>query len=498
MKPRVAVGGIWHETNTFASGKTYYTDFSAFHLVRKNEIADSFSNTNTELGGIIHEAVNQNVELIPTFYAAAVPSAIIEHETAITLSSDLADLIEKSGQLDGLILVLHGAAVAEDILDFDGYVLKKIRNLLGPSIPVIATFDYHANISDCMVEHSSILIGYDTYPHTDMADRGSQAVKILLQILETGQCPSVEFRRIPLLTTPLDQQTDKFPMSDVMQLLHDIETEEKIVCGSVAMGFPYSDVPHLGASVLIYGKNSSTLKHAADTLAYRIWQLRSAFETQAFSVHAAVRHAQQSEHFPVILVEAADNVGGGSAGDGTEVLQALLQAKVRGSVIVMADPEAVQVANQFKTDQNFKVEIGGKTDNLHGPSVEATCTLKRICDGNYVHKGTYMSGSTTSMGKTVLVESEGVKIVITSLRTMPFDAEQLRCVGIEPSLEKVIVVKSAIAWKAAFGEFAKKCFIVDTPGACPINLRRLTYKHRPTPLYPFESKMRFMEQIELE
>ena len=433
------------------------------------------------------QALDQlDFEPIPTLFAAAVPSGLIEHQCFCQLVDELIERIQAALPLQGIALALHGAAVADGFYDADAHVLERVREVVGNDVSVVSTFDYHANLSARMVENASILIGYDTYPHTDMAARGAEAIKLLEQLISGEIRFHSAFRKLPLLTSPLKQQTDELPMSQVMQELRHCESNPDIACASVAMGFPYSDVAHLGASVVAYGYDSEQVNTAADSIAAHIWNSRHDFQEHTVSAEEGIRQAVDSPDFPVIIVEAADNIGGGSAGDGTGVLRELLKVKAARSVIVVYDPEAVELAEKAGAGAKLSIPIGGKSDKHHGEPVNATVAVKSVSDGEFVHKGSYMTGYITSMGRTSLVESDGVQIVLTSKRTMPFDAEQLRCLGIEPDQQKIIVVKAAIAWKAAYGDIAKRVLVVDTPGVCAADLSRLNYRKRPIPLYPLE------------
>ncbi len=483
-KPRIAIGGLWHETNTFATGLTGYDDFKAYQYVRENELIERYTDTNTEIGGMIRGATQ--LHLVPTLFAAAVPSGLIEYQSFIQLADELSELIQAAMPLDGVILALHGAAAAENIADADAHILKQVREIAGDLTPIIATFDYHANLSDGMIQSSSALIGYDTFPHTDMADRGEEAAGLMQKLIFENIQLHCAHRKLPLLTSPLKQQTDAAPMRQAVEQLDELKTDPAIACGSIAMGFPYSDVAHLGASVVIYGTNPETAESAADALAQTLWDLREQFQDDILTVEECVNIAVNSSEHPVVIVEPADNVGGGSAGDGTAVLEALLRANAGRSVIVVYDPDAAKAAAQAGAGSECVLRIGGKTDGLHGKPVEMTVKVKTVANGKYVHKGSYMTGYITSMGRTAVVACRGVQVVLTSRRSMPFDAEQLRCLGIEPEEQKIIVVKSAIAWKAAYGAIAKRVLIADTPGVCAADLTRLNYRQRPKPLYPLE------------
>jgi microcystin degradation protein MlrC len=491
MRWRIAVGGIWHETNTFAAGLTSLAAFRAYQYAAGDEMLSRYAGTNTELGGMIAAAKELEIELVPTIYAGAVPSGTIARDTLETLSDELEARLRKAGPLDGALMVLHGAAVAEGVTDVDAYMLEVVREVLGQLVPVAATFDFHANLGPTMVSLADVLVGYDTYPHVDMAERGREATRLLARMLVTGQRPVRVLRKVPLVTVPPVQATDTEPMRGVMRRLAEVERASALWCASIAMGFAYADVPELGASVVAHGESEEATREAADALAAAVWGRRHQFVPNLIPVEVAVAAASAAQETPVILVDAADNVGGGAAGDGTVVLNALVRAGVRGAVVVIADPEAVVMAEAAGEGGLFDGLVGGKTDDRHGPPFRLRGRVERIIDGRYTHQGSYMTGSVTTMGRTAIVDADGITVVLTSLRTMPFDAGQLRALAIEPAAQRIIVVKSAVAWRAAFGDIARRAIVVDTPGVCASSLERFAYLRRPQPLYPLESEFAF-------
>ena len=488
MPWRVAIGGIWHETNTFAAGRTGLGAFREYQYAVGDELLSRYASTNTELGGMIAAAEELGLKLVPTIYAGAVPSGTIARDALETLCAELQARLRDSGSVDGVLVVLHGAAVAERVDDADAHVLAVIREVLGPAVPVAGTFDFHANLSAAMVSLADVLVGYDTYPHTDMAERGREAAQLLARILETGRRPVCALRKVPLVTVPQVQATEAEPMRGVMALLAEVERWPSLWCASIAMGFPYADVPQLGASVLTYADSEDATRTAADTLAYAVWERRDRFVPDLVPVDSAVAEGLAARETPVVLVDAADNVGGGAAGDGTVVLEALVRAGARGAVVVIADPEAVAIAEAAGEGGMFEGLVGGKTDDQHGAPVRLRGRVRRVADGRYAHQGTYMTGYVTTMGRTAVVDVDGITLVLTSLRTMPFDAGQLRSLVIDPAQQRILVVKSAVAWRAAFGDVARRANVVDTPGVCASNLGRFAYLRRPQPLYPFESE----------
>ena len=172
--------------------------------------------------------------------------------------------------------------------------------------------------------------------------------------------------------------------------------------------------------------------------------------------------------------------------DGTAILAELLIQKAQGAVVTIADAKAAATCFEHRPGDSVRLRVGATYDKNHGTPVLLDGHVRLLSDGVYHHAGSYMTGMRVDMGRTAVVVSGGVEVVLMEHKAMPFDAEQLRCVGIEPSRKRIIAVKSAIAWKAAYGEFARRIIQVDTPGSCSGNLQSFSYKRRPHPLYPFE------------
>ena len=484
---RIALGGLWHETNTFAAGRTTLADFRAYQYAEGAGILVRYQGTGTELSGMIAATHAAGADLVPTVFAGAVPSGIIARAALDDICASFERALASGGPFDGVLLVLHGAAVAEGIADADAHVLGIVRARLGAHVPIAATFDYHANLGASMVARADVLVGYDTYPHTDMHARGEEAARLLIRMIQTGARPHKAHVKLPLLTAPIVQRSGTKPLSEVYARLHAAEDGPGIWCGSIAMGFPYSDIAELGASVLVYGDDAGKAEDVARDLAAALWDVRHDLSPRLVPVPEAVARAIAASEGPVVLVDAADNVGGGSAGDGTAILAELLAQGARDAVVVIADEAAARAALTAGEGGAFDFPVGGKCDILHGPPVRVRGFVRRtFAEARYRHVGSYMAGYETSMGAAAVVDADGVRVLLTTRRTMPFDAGQLLSVGLDPARQRIIVVKSAIAWRAAYGAVAKSFIEVDTPGVCASNLARFAYRDRPRPAYPLE------------
>ena len=490
MSGKVALAGLYHETNTFSVKPTTLQDFKDYQFALGNDLLERYRGTNTEMGGMIAAAAQNGLQLAPLLFAAAVPSGTITRDCYDRLSADIEDLLRQAEPVDGLLLVLHGAAVAEGAEDADGGLLSRMRQLLGDGRPIVATTDYHANISQLMFATADVIVGYDSFPHVDMSERGEEAVRLLCSLMRGDRVVGA-FRSIPLATVPQHQASADQPVARIMDRLHALEGNDGIRCATLAMGFPYADTADIGSAVLFYGDEPDQAQQAADEVAALLWSHRTDFASDLTSVEAISEHVGETAGGPLILVDPADNVGGGSAGDGTAVLCAILKQGIQGAVVVLNDPAAAAEAGAIGTGGAFSGHVGAKVDKAHGDPVFIEGTVRFCGEASFTHSGSYMTGFVTSMGYCAVVATGGSHVVLTSLRTMPFDIEQLRAVGLEPTEQRIIVVKSATAWRAAYGPIASETLVLDTPGICPSNLSRLPYRNRRRPLFPLEADANF-------
>lgn len=486
-RARVALIGFYHETNSFSRSRTSLDLFRAYQFAAGSMIIDRYRDTGTEPGGVIAGAEAAQFELLPILFAAAVPFGPIADECFDDITKRCRAGLREAGQLDGVIAVLHGAASTESEPDADGALLRMIRETVGPSVPIVATLDFHANVSDEMTEVADAMAGYRTYPHRDMAERGREAAALLARLM-TGERLHKAHIKLPLLTVPQCQATEDEPMRGLMSERDRMAVLPGIVSLSVLMGFAYSDCAHLGASIVAYATSREAAEDVAADMARKIWARREAFVPALQPVSAIADLTGPGATTPVVLVDPADNVGGGSAGDGTAILAELLAAGTTGAVIVICDPVAARQAAETGVGGMFSGEVGARTDDLHGAPVRVEGRVIYARDTDFRHSGSYMTGFVTHMGLTAIVDTGSTKVVLTSLRTMPFDIEQLRSVGIEPGEQRVLVVKSAIAWQAAYGPVARTVAILDTPGICTSNVARLAYRKISRPMFPIDPR----------
>ena len=485
---RIAVGCIGHETNTFSPVATTIDNFKKGSYHRGDEIIAAFRGTRTITGGFLDVAAQLNLQPVPLLWTFATPSGMVERAAYQTLKSEFLALLQNAGELDGILLDLHGAMVTDELEDAEGDLIQAVREVVGETW-IVTTLDLHANITAKMADASDVIIGFDTYPHIDCYERGFEAGQLLFGMNAGKIRPTMAYRQLPLLTAPPAQCTMKAPMTDVVAALHALETESGVVTATLSMGFPFADITDAGVSILVTTNGDMALAEAyADQFASDIWEMRTAFTFNLHTVESAIELANQTDSKPIVLADGADNPGGGGPCDGTTILQKFIAADVQAAVIaVIADPESVAQAVAAGVGNRVQLNVGGKTDTQHGAPVALTGDVKTLSDGKFTLKGPMGRGTAGNMGRTAVIQVGGVEIILTERRIQPYDAEVLRSVGIEPQTRKLIALKSAVHFRADYTPIAHQILDVDTPGVHSPNLFNYDYQKLRRPIYPLDS-----------
>jgi microcystin degradation protein MlrC len=463
---RVGIAGLWHETNTYSVRLTEIADFEAFELLAGKKIVDRHSGTGTVIGGILEDGP---LTLVPTATGGAWPAGRVTAHAIQGLFERLERELRAAGSLDGVLLDLHGAMVAEQLDDVEAAALRLVRSVVG-DVPVAVVLDLHGNPSADFISLCDAVIAYDSYPHVDMHERGREAARLMAGMLD-GRRLRTSVRKVPFLSTPLAQASDQAPMRELRALADRLGARAGIVRISLLPGFPYSDVARAGFSIVVVSEEGAqeAAANAADALVADVEARAGEFEIRRPAPAEAVRQALRARRLPVILADVADNVGGGSPGDGTALLRELLGQGATGAVVTIADPAAARQAAGSGPGTTFEAAVGGKTDERHGAPVRVRGRVVRVTDGRYRTRGTWMTGREFEMGTTAVVASGGLTLVLTERAVPPFHAEQLESVGIDLRKASIIVAKGAVAWRAAYEPIAGQVIEVDTPGICPLD-----------------------------
>lgn len=482
---RLSIVGVFHETNSFAPGLTELENFRSEWVEGSPAFYERYTGTRTSMGGMIDAARAEGAELSCGVYLYATPSGMVSAAAAAAILARLESAADASA--DGVLVILHGAMAAEGIPDMEAEALRRIRGKLGPTTPIAITLDLHANISQEMLNPIQIVTGYDTYPHIDPYERAVEATVLLARTIRGEIRPVHALARPGLLIAPPAMLTDEAgPMRELIELAHELEQERGVLSIMLAGGFPYCDVPAAGMAVVVTTDgDADQAKRLSETLSQAAWERRERFLCEALAPDEALRLALEVPAGPVVLVEASDNVGGGAPGDATFLLERLVGLPAK-SLIVICDREAVRAAHALGIGGSFNEAVGGKSDRRHGDPVRVQGQVKLLGDGKYIHIGPYMTGQRADMGLTAVVEAGGLTLLLTELRTPPWDLGHVASLGLVPEDYRLIVVKAAVAWKTAFGDLCSRSILVDTPGCCATNVTHFHYEQVTRPIYPLD------------
>jgi len=480
---RLITGGIMHETHTFSVEPT---TVESFGIERGPDIL-RFAGTNHSMGGVIDAAAALGIDLVPTFLTGCVSTGTPSRETFETVLDELVARISAELPADGVVLTLHGAMVAEGFDDAEGEIVRRVREVVGPDLPIAVTLDFHTNLGQKMVDLTTIVTTYDTYPHVDLNDRAQEAVQLLARVIKGEIKPTMALTKPPLLPVPQAMHTAKPPFKTLFDRAFEMERTGEALTVTVAGGFPYADIPDAGVGFLVTTDNDSAKAQALATeLAVLAWSLREGMIVTNTPVDQAVAEAIAFPEGPVMLVDVGDNIGGGTPGDGAVLLRELIKQNAQGAVMVVADAESVRQAIAAGVRNTVKLTVGGKTDRLHGDPVDLEGYVKLITDGRWVHEGPENAGVPFEGGPSVLLHVGGISLILTTHKSMPGDQQQLKSFGIIPSEQRIIVVKAAVRWRGGYGEIAKHAIHVDTPGLGSVDLHRFAFKNIRRPIYPMD------------
>lgn len=484
----IGVAGIWHESNSFTEQKTTLEHFSPrFDATPEERLERLYGHrtaSNRE-AGYIAAAEEMDVELYPGFMAGATPMGPVTDEAFERMLTALIASLKEGPELDGIILHLHGAMVVESYPSGDEEIVRRVREAFGEEMPIAVTHDFHANITEATVELSDILITFKENPHVDTYDRGYQAVDVLSRMIRGEVDPVQRIVKPPMVYNIVFQSTFNPPLLPIVDESKALEENPDVLVASVSGGYQYADVPGMGPSVVIVTDGDPGLAQSeAERLGEMLWESRHDTVLEEPEPAEAVRMAMEHEGRPVLLIDMGDNIGGGSAGDSTFLLEELLSQEAEGFVMVIYDPEAFAVAEQAGVGESFDFQVGGKTDEMHGDPVRIQGSVRSLHVGRYVEPEVrHGGGRYWSMGKTAVIHLEGSTldepnlVLLTNQRSSPNSAHQLISNGVYVDRQKIIVAKGAIAPRAAYEPIVSLMIPVDSPGATAVNPFWFEYEH---------------------
>ena len=470
---RIAIGGFQHETNTFAPSPADYAAFEAgggWPGAQYGEpLFAAVAGANIPAAGAIDALRAAGHQLVGTAWAAASPSAAVTADAFERIAGGMLERLRAALPVDGVYLDLHGAMVSERHDDGEGELLRRVREVVGPRVPVAASLDLHCNFTRAMFERADAFVAYRTYPHVDMAETGARAARLLDRMLRDGARLAGAWRSFDYLTGLPSQCSFIEPCRTLYADLAALEAKFDASL-SFTPGFPMADFAECGMAVCGYGADAKKVEAAVEALRGRVADAEKDFALELHLPEAAVSRARQRGEAgrPVVLADTQDNPGAGGNGDTTGLLAALVGQRAEGAVLgLLIDKESAAKAHAAGQGATLGFALGGKSRVPGDAPFTGEFTVERLGDGQFTCTGPMFKGFRMTLGNMALLRSNaapGVRVVLASRKVQAADQEMFRHVGVEPVKERILALKSSVHFRADFEPIAREVLVVKAPG----------------------------------
>ena len=496
----IFVAGFHHETNTFAPSPA---DWDAFTCgagypayARGDDMLRKMLPTSTAIGGFAQAAAGFGWTLAPSVWAGAMPSNRITLDAFERICAEIIEDLQRGG-FDAVYLDLHGAAVSEFADDGEGELLARIRAAVGPDMPIVASLDLHANVTERMLALTSAMTAFRTYPHVDMRETGERAARMLARRLGGAAPRTTHALRVPFLLPLNAQCTLMEPARSIIRLIEQLEAERDVEL-NFAMGFSAADFAECGPVVFGHGADVGLTREAVQRVFDEVAvNQRSAWRTEllepALAVEQAIALARDATA-PVVIADTQDNPGAGGDANTTGLLHALLVAdagtRLGGAVALglLFDPDAARAACAAGVGATLPLALGRAVPTWSGaltdPPVQAAVRVLAVSDGEVPLHGPMTAGATARLGPSACVEVHGIRVLLSSAKMQMLDLDLFRYLGVEPAQMKLLVVKSSVHFRAAFGPIASAILVAKAPGPMAADPADLPWTQLPATMAP--------------
>jgi microcystin degradation protein MlrC len=496
QSPRIALLGFSIECNKFAPPATE-ADFSARAFAAGAEL---FAETRAAHPRISPELPAFVAAMdragpwtpVPLRLAQAQPNGPVVHDFFQRLMAEWRRGLEAAKPLEGVYVCAHGAGLTTEDDDPDGALLALVREIVGPAVPIVATFDLHANVSERMVDSIDVFIGYRTNPHLDMRERGEEAALAMRELLQ-GLKPQHAFIRLPIVPPTVTMLTASGPYAEMIALGQRKKTSE-ILNVSVMGGFAFADAAKNGLAVIVTARSDASAARAlAREIAELGWTNRDRFRPRLTSLEAAVALAVAAGKDPatpaLCLADVADNPGGGGRGNTIYLLEALLKAGATGVLLgIFNDAAIAEEAHALGRGAKFLARFNRAETERFSKPLAHEAEVVALSDGNCIGRRGIAAGRSIALGKSAALRLGGVTVVVISNRQQCADPVFFEMFGLDIAKARTVVVKSRGHFRGGFDEFFKNEQIVevDCPGLTSPMLSRFEWTRLPRPVVPLD------------
>lgn len=490
---RVVAAMMKHETNTFSPVATPLERFESGGPKYGKAAYDGYKGTGTGLGAFIDMAEAAGAEVVTPVAAEAWPSAHVEDAAFETLANAIAEEVDKG--CDAVLLDLHGAMVTQSHEDGEGELIARLRKI-APQTPIAVSLDMHANVTQKIVGNATTVSGFQTYPHIDLYETGVRAARPVFDLIAGTSRPTMCWGNRPMLPHVMRQGTDDSPMKELQARCQEMEASGKALSASLFSGFPHADIHDAGLSAVVVTEHDiGEAELLCAELLNQAWDARDAFVYQIEPLEQSLGRAKDlgadQAGGPVVLLDHFDNTGSGGSMDTTRVLAGILEAGLEDVAFFgIYDPAAVKAMIEAGVGAQVTLSLGGKYDlpsiGHKGEPLTVSGRVKTISDGRYTIKGPMYTGVTVSMGRTAVIDTGKVEIVVVEHHHEPWDVGCLESLGIDPVAKRYVALKSRVHYRAGFKPIAKAIVECAGVGVCTSDYSQLTFNNVRRPIYPLD------------
>lgn len=483
---RIGVLLVQQESNSFAVRAATLDEYT---ILDGDEADARLAGANSEFPGACAEIRRRGGVAVPLLYAHALPAGPLEDDAFTRLRSTVIDAV--SGELDGLVVCLHGALATVSDPSGDAALLRAIRDELGDRVPIALTLDLHANATPELIGFADVVAGYLTNPHVDLADTGRRAVALLAATMSGAIAPTIAVATCPAIFPDQALRTPDGTLGRVLAHVarQEMATRGPVVDVSVFPTQPWLDAPGIGFTAVV---TTDADPRAADALARAItravWERRHEFVAERLlPVDEVLAAAARATVRPFVVSEAADAPTAGTAGDGTGMLGALARwAGDRSAALTVVDPAGVAACHAAGVGATLALSVGASIDTRWEPPVDLEGVVTTVGDGDYALTGVGYHGMVVTMGRFAVLRCERTVVLLTERPAWSADPGTWRHAGIDPDDVDVLVVRSNTDYLANFPASAATSVVADVPGAATPRLARLTFDRCGVVPYPID------------
>ena len=499
--PRIAVGGFMLESNGHSPLATR-EEFAAQYIAGGDEMRADWESAHPRCpvttSGFVERMTRTGAWTpVPLYGAMVGASGPIEHGFFLEVVGEMEARLRASLPVDGVFLSLHGGAIGEKEPDPEGVVLERVRAIVGKGVPIVATLDLHANVSDKMVRNCDVLVAYRTNPHVDMAERGAESAEHLRELL-SGVRATAAMVKLPFIPPSVAQNTKSGPYADIIAYGQS-KVDARVMNVSVVSGFSLGDCEKNGMSVTVTTRNDAPLAAAlAKDIAQKCWDDRKRYILRLTPLEVATRMALDCGRDPtrhaLLFADVADNPGGGGRGNTVWILESFHKAGVEGALLgIVFDPALVAEAKRLGPGSRFRARFNRDETHPLSGKFEADAEVVALHESPIVGKRGISAGHSINLGDMALIRVGGIRVVVVSVRQQCKDIAMFECFGIDIAAARSVVVKSRGHFRAAFDIFFpdERIVEVDVPGLTTPILTRVPYRKVPRPIYPLDPEMRW-------